>query len=326
MPVLVTGATGVAVGHGQGGGHPTPHTTASPIVEHMDESHDHDESDEEAEKKRRRVRLQGDFLVHCHVEMHMMGGMACVVRAIQEVTLTPALEDALGFDPPLATNDTCPDVPVHPCMHSGAGSWERLPDSPIFIVHAAMLRTGKVLLWSGAAEVGYPLNSLIWDPANPADMTNIHTYSQDLFCSGHAWLPDGRLCVAGGYVAGTFSHSRATFLFDPAAATPWTQVADMNLVRWYPTLMTLPDGRILAVSGQGSNRQEIYDAGTNTWQFVTGAERTFPELYPSLNLLPSGDVFYSRAGWAQSNLAQPGTARLGFTGPLSGLWSDLAQQ
>ena len=103
--------------------------------------------------------------------MHMMEGMACVVRAIQEVTLTPELEDALGFDPPLATNDTCPDVPVRPCMHGGAGSWERLPDSPIFIVHAAMLRTGKVLLWSGAAEVGYPLNSLVWDPANPADMT-----------------------------------------------------------------------------------------------------------------------------------------------------------
>ena len=41
----------------------------------------------------------------------------------------------------------------------------------------------------------------------------------------------------------------------------------MNLVRWYPTLLTLPDGRILAVSGQGANRQEIYDAGTNTWQF-----------------------------------------------------------
>jgi plastocyanin len=325
-PVLVTGATGVGVGHGQGGGHAAPHTAAPIITEHMDDSHHHDESDEEAEKKRGRVRLQGDFLVHCHVEMHMMGGMACVVRAIQEVELTPALKDALGFDPPLATNDTCPDVPVHPCMHGGAGSWERLPDSPIFIVHAAMLRTGKVLLWSGAAEVGYPLNSLVWDPTNPADMTNIHTYSQDLFCSGHAWLPDGRLCVAGGYVAGTFSHSRATFLFDPAAATPWTQVADMNLVRWYPTLLTLPDGRILAVSGQGANRQEIYDAGTNTWQFVTGADRTFPELYPSLNLLPSGDVFYSRAGWAQSNLGQPGTARLAFTGALSGMWSDLGQQ
>jgi hypothetical protein len=153
-----------------------------------------------------------------------------------------------------------------------SGSWERLPDSPIFIVHAAMLNTGRVLLWSGAAEAGYPLTSLVWAPANPDDMTNMRAYSQDLFCSGHAWLPDGRLCVAGGYVAGTFSHSRATFLFDPAAATPWTQVADMNLVRWYPPLLTLPDGRILAVSGQGANRPEIYDVGTDTWQFVNGAD------------------------------------------------------
>lgn len=328
-PVLVTGATGVVIGHGQGGGratlHHPPQAAAPLIVEHTDEPRHGDPSHEEEEKRRhRRVRLQGDFLVHCHVEMHMMEGMAAVVRAIQEVTLTPALEAALGFDLPLATNDTCPDVPVHPCMRGGDGSWERLPDSPIFIVHAAMLHTGKVLLWSGAAEAGYPLTSLVWDPANPTDMTNMHAYSQDLFCSGHAWLPDGRLLVAGGYVAGTFSHSRATFIFDPAAVNPWTRVADMNLVRWYPTLLTLHDGRILAVSGAGASRQEIYDAGA--WQFVNGADRSFPELYPSLNLLPTGDVFYSRAGWAESNLAQPGTARLSFTGALSGLWSDLGQE
>jgi hypothetical protein len=83
----------------------------------MDESHHHDKSDEESEKKPRRVKLQGDFLVHCHVEMHMMEGMACVARAIQEVTLTPALEDALGFDPPLATNDTCPDLHLRHQKH-----------------------------------------------------------------------------------------------------------------------------------------------------------------------------------------------------------------
>src|SRR5262249_57980817 len=55
-------------------------------------------------------------------------------------------------------------------------------------------------------------------------------------------------------------------------------------------------------------------------------DRMSQNLFRSWNLLPQGDVFSSRAGWAKSNLAQPATARLGFTGPLSGLWSDIGQQ
>jgi plastocyanin len=272
------------------------------------------------EGKRRRVKLRGDFLVHCHVEMHMMEGMAALVRAIQEVEVTPELEAALGFALPVEDGSACPVVAMHPCVHGGAGSWERLPDSPIFVVHAAMLHTGKVLLWAGTAEVGDPLESRVWDPATGM-MTTQH-YTVDLFCSGHAFLPDGRLCIAGGAPSGTL---RATHLFDPLAET-WTRVADMAQARWYPTVLTLPDGRILAASGTGANQLEVYDAGSNTWQTVAGATRLFQELYPSLHLLPAGQVFYSRAGWAQADMTQIHTARLSFTGPTSGTWSDLGQQ
>jgi len=276
-------------------------------------------------RRPRCVQLQGDFLVHCHVEMHMMQGMVAVLRAVQEVELTPQLEAALGFVPPLASKEPCQDVPVHPCMRAGDGTWERLADPPIFIVHAALLHSGKVLLWSGGAEAGYPLTSLVWDPASPADMSHTQAYGQDLFCSGHAFLADGRLLAAGGYVAGTFNHSAAAFLFDPATEN-WSQVRDMTRVRWYPTLLTLADGRILAASGAGASEQEIYDPAADQWQTVAGATRVFPELYPSLNLLPSGEIFYSRAGWAQPDMGLTQTAYLSLTGPLSGVWTDLGQQ
>ena len=88
---------------------------------------------------------------------------------------------------------------------------EQLPDSPIFIVHAAMLHTGRAPLVGRAARS----TSLVWDPTNPADMTNMPLTARTF--SAARWLPDGRLVVAGGYVVGTFNHSRATFLFDPAA-------------------------------------------------------------------------------------------------------------
>lgn len=235
--------------------------------------------------------------------MHMMQGMAAVVRAMQDVDLTPEIESALGFELPLPIGDTCRDVLFPPYVRAGGGTWERLPDPPIFVVHAAVLHTGRVLLWSGGAEAGYQLISLLWDPANPTDMTQTQTYSEDLFCSGHAWLADGRLCVAGGYVAGICRHSRATFLFDPAAAAPWTRVADMGTVRWCPTLQTLSDGSILAASGMGATSIEIFN-GT-AWNEVIGASRGFSELYPSLNLLPSGKIFYSRAGGGTQTWCRP---------------------
>ncbi len=51
--------------------------------------------------------LRGDFLVHCHVEMHMMSGMAAVVRSIQEVHLTDAEVASLGHALPLADEWYC---------------------------------------------------------------------------------------------------------------------------------------------------------------------------------------------------------------------------
>ncbi|MGH8584458.1 MAG: galactose oxidase-like domain-containing protein [Gammaproteobacteria bacterium] len=308
-------AAGGAMGHGAGHALPRAAAAGAAPVPHGGDPHEAARQGE-----RRCVRLQGDFLVHCHVEMHMMEGMAAVVRAIQDVELTPALEAALGFVAPLATGDTCTDVPIHPCAHGGAGTWERLPDSPIFVVHAAQLHNGKVLLWAGTAEVGDPLESRVWDPV--AGTMTTQFYTQDLFCSGHAFLADGRLCVAGGAPAGSL---RSTHIFDPVGET-WTRVADMSEARWYPTVLTLPDGRILAASGSGASQLEVYDAAANTWQLVTGAGRVFSELYPSLHLLPSGQVFYSRAGWAQADMVQTQTAYLNFTGPLAGTWTPLGQQ
>jgi plastocyanin len=272
------------------------------------------------EGKPRRVKLRGDFLVHCHVEMHMMEGMAAVVRAVQEIEITPELEAALGFNPPEEDGSVCPAVSLHPCVHGGSGSWERLPDAPIFVVHAAVLNTGRVLLWAGTAEVGDPLESRVWNPAD-GSMTTQH-YTVDLFCSGHAFLADGRLCVAGGAPSGIL---KATHLFDPGAET-WTRVADMAEARWYPTVLTLPDGRILAASGSGASQLEIYDPAADTWQIVAGAGRIFPELYPSLHLLPAGRVFYSRVGWAQADMVQVQTAHLNFTGLAAGTWTDLGTQ
>jgi hypothetical protein len=252
-----------------------------------------------------------------------MQGMAALVRAVQKVEATPELEKKLGFKlPKCRPGDECPEIDVDKICGGGDGRWDSLPDSPVFVVHAAVLHTGKVLLFSGTAEVGYPNESRVYDPI--AGTFTAQAYDQDLFCSGHAWLTDGRLCVAGGAPNGTVN---STHIFDPVAET-WTAAgaaANMSRARWYPTVLTLGDGRILAVSGFGGPGPiEVFDAGANTWTVVAGGDHAFPELYPSLHLLPSGDVFYSRAGWAAA--AGTETAYLRFTGPAAGSWTSLGQQ
>jgi plastocyanin len=291
---------------------------------HHDDDHGQDDNDDDhGNGKRKKVKLCGDFLVHCHVEMHMMQGMAALLRAEQEVLITAAIAKKLGFHlPECRKGNECPKIDHHGCGGDDEGRWESLPDSPIFVVHAALLRTGKVLLYSGTAEVGYPLESRVWDPATATFTTQ--TYDQDLFCSGHAWLADGRLCIAGGAPNGTVNSAH---IFDPVAET-WTAAgvaANMVRARWYPTLLTLADGRILAASGlSGTAPIEVYDPVGNAWTTIAGADREFAELYPSLHLLPSGEVFYSRAGWAPAVGTQ--TAYLRFSAPSAGNWTSLGQQ
>src|SRR6185369_1865810 len=88
----------------------------------------------------------------------------------------------------------------------------------------------------------------------------------DVFCSGHALLPDGRLLVAGGTSlmgidpnspdihAGHWGGLREAWVFDPAADPKWTPLPPMNFAppanrpdpnvesgggRWYPSFVTL---------------------------------------------------------------------------------------
>ncbi|MDG9720833.1 kelch motif-containing protein [Streptomyces sp. DH24] len=88
---------------------------------------------------------------------------------------------------------------------------------------------------------------------------------------------------------------RAAYEFDPVAEK-YVPVEPMDKARWYPTLVGLDDGRVLAVSGlddvgkidPGDN--EIYDPRTKKW--TPGPKRYFPT-YPALFLTKGNKLFYS---------------------------------
>ena len=98
----------------------------------------------------------------------------------------------------------------------------------------------------------------------------------------------------------------------------------MAHARWYPTALRLNDGRVLAFSGNSPLAEEVEAFDGGAWAPVSGANRTFGELYPGTHLLPSGEIFYSRTGWAAAS-GTP-TAYLTLTGSNSGSWTDYGQQ
>ncbi len=174
------------------------------------------------------------------------------------------------------------------------GRWDGPYDWPVIAIHSFTLPTGKVLHYAFPGEIQNP-NAYVWDPAT-WEFTPVPV-DRPLFCSGHSFLADGSLLVTGGNGPAPpdeFRGIRDTHIFDPFAET-WTRVEDMADGRWYPTNVTLPDGRVLVLSGldeltgEVNADVEVYEAGTG-WQLV--AQQGLP-LYPRMFVLSSGDVFYA---------------------------------
>lgn len=102
-----------------------------------------------------------------------------------------------------------------------------------------------------------------------------------------------------------FQGIKAAYEFDPVAEK-YIPVEPMDKARWYPTLVGLDDGKVLAVSGlddvgmidPGDN--EIYDPKTKKW--TDGPKRYFPT-YPALFLTKGGKLFYpaSNAGYGPAD-------------------------
>jgi FtsP/CotA-like multicopper oxidase with cupredoxin domain len=224
-------------------------------------------------------------------------------------------------------------------------------------VHAAVLRTGKVLFF------GLPTgkDSWVWTPDAAAAGTIAATANEpadSLFCAGHSFLSDGRLLVVGGGGDGTGPRHNHGWIFDPGSET-WTRTAgdgtpgngDMAFFRWYPTLITMGDepGRVLVVSGDDTSgvdvrQMEVYSETMDRFERVWGpggvgdttAEHSFPQIYPAMHLLPAGEVFYTPTGWHSGGCSGaadfPGAKPSGFyefqsmSPPIKATWTNVGTQ
>ena len=157
----------------------------------------------------------------------------------------------------------------------------------LFVIHAVLLHTGKVLWFCGHVEHGhYALKSYLFDYRNPAAQLAsqdfvLHNPSQargahapnnpatgdfhaDLFCSHFVHTHDGKVLVVGGsdpdfHIPGATGHGSVgeTYIhtFDPTTET-WNIAMNgatpsrLRQGRWYPTAVMLGDGRVAVFSGR----------------------------------------------------------------------------
>jgi hypothetical protein len=234
------------------------------------------------------------------------------------------------------------------------GQWVGLTQTPgdshttgdgqgLFVIHATLLRNGKVLWFSGHTEDSHYLpESYTWDPTQPTSSATKQPFptGTDIFCCHQATLEDGRVITVGGAAAAP-DHGRgikAICIFDPDAsggAGAWTKIGDLAVGRWYPTLVTLPDGRLVVFSG----RREVgtsefiaasvellappYAGTSYSTTTLSGGDKVFPT-YPGLHLVRGGRIVHTGPTWRYEDPASTpiGTWSFRVTGPSTAAWTD----
>ena len=257
--------------------------------------------------------LCGDFLVHCHVEMHMMQGLVALLRSLQTVYLTPDQAQELGTQIGLALDpgdNSCSAVQLDRCANAVGGRWEELPGLPEkTFMHAVLLPNSSRLLFWGYDNPTNVDQTRIWDQTTglytqPVNQPQSLAADENIWSGAHAHLNDaaGTILVHGGFYYNanpprTPDTERRAFLFDPITNT-FTHASEMHIGRFYPTTITLADGEPLTLFGADNahgggpvTSLEIFTpGGAGSWSTPMTVPFNY-FFYPWTFLLPGGDLF-----------------------------------
>jgi hypothetical protein len=147
-------------------------------------------------------------------------------------------------------------------------------------IHAAILPNGKIFYLAGSAfqpaQSHGPFEARILD-VNTGSEKKL-SLSEDLFCIGLTHLSNGNVLLAGetkmsntdvDNCNGKWHGLNAAYEVDSQSES-LIRVSSMAHGRWYPTLVTLSDGRVVVANGLdefGSLNKliEVYDPASKTW-------------------------------------------------------------
>jgi len=205
---------------------------------------------------------------------------------------------------------------------------------PIIPLHMCLLPDGRVMSY-GTDTSGNQGAQLIYDVWNPAlgTGTNAHsvlpnTTSTDLFCSGQSVMTNGNVLITGDDLTvngeRNFANNHTT-IFLPSTNTI-TSGTSMNFPRWYPSLISLPDGRRAVFGGYQNiapplnnpvipaSTPEVFDPATQVWTALAGAASdaafggTVNWYYPRCYVAPGGSVFVLAVDGTMYSMSAGGAA------------------
>jgi hypothetical protein len=216
---------------------------------------------------------------------------------------------------------------------ASTGEWSPVAVWPDVAIHLHLLPDGKVLSYSdddhidfhtkGTRLAGRTRAFIVTIPtgANPSLATwweapNTRT---NLFCTGHSYLPDGRLLLMGGHDGVDWDGSAHTTIFDYRQTMPWEYTnPDMSGGRWYPTGVSLANGEVLVLGGSQTATEpnrlpEVWRTNSGGGWRPLSTALFWLDLYPFVHAAPNGQVFMSGPDPATWYLDTAGT----------GAWSRL---
>jgi hypothetical protein len=169
-------------------------------------------------------------------------------------------------------------------VEATTGKWDApVQWGTIVPLHMMLLPTGKILAWGRNELDGSMGQPRLWDPTSGSPEAMAVEVAADtmLFCAGHALMADGRLMVSGGHKLDDRGLD-VTNIFDPTSESWISGLPKMAKGRWYPTVTTLGDGRMITVAGKDTTKSvvkvpEIWE--NNQWVSLPGASLTLP-YYP----------------------------------------------
>jgi len=221
-------------------------------------------------------------------------------------------------------------------------------DRGIFVLHAVVLHTGKCLWFSGHTEgMHYPTLSYVFDPATETTKRVPFPPGTDFFCCHYVQMADGRILALGGSdlhfgtspPSGGPRHgsvgAKNIVIFDPVKETWETAGEELRQGRWYPTAVTMGDGRVVVFSGRREHPPPSANAGIADeveiinpphWRprKVDGTATLALPIYPGLHLVPDGRIFYTNTNWGQQIVNPPARSFLlaGTVKAPTGSWAN----
>ena len=191
------------------------------------------------------------------------------------------------------------------------GQWSPVQSWPCVAVHLHLLPTSshesaKLLAYGNETnpvtkqKADYTKSFVVDIPTDGQPLSSVikvENFETNLFCCGHAFLPDGRLITMGGHVVKNYYGSSDINIFDHQPTYRWElQSASLNSGRWYPSIITLPSGEALVLSGtlvgstQPNPLPQVWQTGGGL-RSLTGAQLALKN-YPKIFVLPDGRVYH----------------------------------